>query len=269
MRVQSTPGATSQTTFGLASTLEFPIVDGREYTLTFLVAVHTNAYTDMRYMYSITYGNASVPNQNLGYLSISKRPAYATMQNQFNLMVTEYKLTFVSKYTDTRGRLLIGSKVAKDLSGGSYGLVYVSDIKLVETPVIETLKLDWMPTDYYNYQDLNRVESATLVVRDKIVLFRGEIVPLDEVFSARTQETIEYADSLNRIETNLERMKLTFPNPSMFDISKTDWTQDKPFDFSDATRYERMLHEMYYTIENNISNIPYCGQLVAGQEGVI
>lgn len=134
---------------------------------------------------------------------------------------------------------------------------------------IDALKMDWTPMDYYNYQDLNRVEEATLIVREKIVLFRGEIVPLDEIFYARTQDTIEYADSLNRIETNLERMKLTFPNPSIFDISKTDWTHDKPFDFSDATRYERMLYEMYYNIENNISNIPYCGQLIAGQEGVI
>lgn len=129
--------------------------------------------------------------------------------------------------------------------------------------------MDWTPADFYSHEDLNRVEYAMTIVREKIVLFRGEIVPLDEIFYDRTQETIEYADSLNRVETNLERLKLTFPEPSIFDISKTDWAHDRPFDFSDATRYERMLYEMYYTIENNISTIPYCGQLIAGQEGVI
>ena len=133
---------------------------------------------------------------------------------------------------------------------------------------IDDLKTDWQPTDYYNYEDLNRVEEATLIVREKIGLFRGKVVPLDEVFTGRTEKTIEDASSLNRIETNLEALKLSFPEPSIFDFSKTDWTHDKPFDFSDANRYERMLYDMYYNIENNISNIRYCGQVIAGEEGV-
>ena len=107
-----------------------------------------------------------------------------------------------------------------------------------------------------------------MIVRDKIGLFRGQVVPLDEVFTGRTEKTIEDASSLNRIETNLEALKLSFPDPSIFPLSKTDWTHDKPFDFSDANRYERMLFDMYYNIESNISNIRYCGQVIAGEEGV-
>jgi LysM repeat protein len=133
---------------------------------------------------------------------------------------------------------------------------------------IDSLKRDWGPKDFYNFEDLNRVEEATLVVKEKIGLFRGLSIDLDEVFTGRTEKTIEDAHSLNRIETNLERLKLSFPKPSIFDLSKTDWTHDKPFDFSDANRYERMLYDMYYNIENNISNIRYCGQVIAGEEGV-
>ena len=149
------------------------------------------------------------------------------------------------------------------------------EIVIVPPPVnvgkveIDSLKTDWEPTDFYNFEDLNRVEEATLIVREKIGLFRGQVVPLDEVFTDRTEKTIEDASSLNRIETNLEALKLTFPDPSIFSLSKTDWTHDKPFDFSDANRYERMLFDMYYNIENNISNIRYCGQVIAGEEGVI
>ena len=223
----------------------------------------------MRYTYVLTLGESVHPNQRLSNVTVTQLPVYATMQNTFGLTLYRYSLTFISRYSDADSRILIGTRVSKDLSENSYGLMYVSDISVVETPIIESLKTDWKPTDFYNFEDLNRVEEATLFVREKIGLFRGEIVPLDEIFTGRTEKTIEDASSLNRIETNLERLKLTFPDPSIFDLSKTNWTHDKPFDFSDATRYERMLYDMYYNIENNISNIPYCGQVVAGEEGVI
>lgn len=134
--------------------------------------------------------------------------------------------------------------------------------------IIDSLKTDWLPSDFYNSEDLNRVEEATLIVRERIVLFRGELVPIDSPNTTRTESSIEFADSLNRIETNISRLVLTFPNPAFFEEMKTDWTHDVPFDFSDANRLEKNLYDMYYTIENNISNIPYCGEIIAGEEGV-
>ena len=138
-----------------------------------------------------------------------------------------------------------------------------------EKEIIDSLKLDWLPSDYYNCEDLNRVEEATVVVRDRVAVFRGQLVPLDGIKTNRTEKTIEFADSLNRIETNIYRLVLTFPETMNFRESKTDWTHDEPFDFSDAIRLEKNLYDMYYLIESNISNIPYCGTIVAGESGVI
>ena len=137
-----------------------------------------------------------------------------------------------------------------------------------ELEVIRSLKTDWLPTDYYNFEDLNRVEQATEIVRDRIAIFRGENVPID-IVTNRSESHIEFADSLNRIENNILQLKLTFPNTALFEFSKTDWVHDTPFDFSDANRLERNLYDMFYAIEANISNIPYCGQIIAGQEGVV
>jgi hypothetical protein len=134
--------------------------------------------------------------------------------------------------------------------------------------IIDSLKMDWLPSDYYNAEDLNRVEQATLTVRDKVATFRGQLVQIDGTNTTRTESTIEFADSLNRIETNILRLILTFPNTTIFQEMKTDWTHDVPFDFSDANRLEKNLYDMYYNIENNISNIPYCGEIIAGEEGV-
>jgi hypothetical protein len=292
--------------------------------------------------------------------------------------------------------------------------------------IIDSLKTDWMPTDYYNYEDLDRVESAALVVKDKIASFRGVSVELDSfpnlmpydnefdkfqawynnleitsftfpsgrvgikarmnnfaynprmrivastsnitqlikgksytfsvifdpsvklekvellslyyyegvtptfwqdfdsvdvnalesenlvdstlkyevtfvadatggvrpsfgfglgnpqmedtvwvniveysIKEVRSEAHIEFANSLNRIENNILRLKETFPNTALFEPSKTDWTHDMPFDFADAIRLEKGLYDMYYAIENNISTIPYCGQIITGEQGVI
>ena len=132
---------------------------------------------------------------------------------------------------------------------------------------IDSLKLNWTSSDYYNCEDLNRVELATLIIKKQIGKFRGVVVDIVAVFD-RTESSIEFADSLNRIENNILLLKQTFPQEVIFEDSKTDWTHDKPFDFSDANRFERNLYDMYYKIESNISNIPYCGQYIAGQEGV-
>lgn len=135
--------------------------------------------------------------------------------------------------------------------------------------IIDSLKLDWLPSDYYNAEDLNRVESATKVVRERVITFRGQIVPIDGVKTDRTETSIEFADSLNRIETNIFRLKLTFPETYKFNPSKTDWTHNTPFSFADARRLEQDLYDMWYRIENNISNIPYCGTVIAGERGIL
>lgn len=134
--------------------------------------------------------------------------------------------------------------------------------------IIDSLKTDWTPLDYYNFEDLNRVEQATRVVRDRVATWRGKLVQIDNPNTARDEKTIEFADSLNRIERNIYRLILTFAGQERFDEMKTDWTHDEPFDFADAIRLERNLKDMFYSIENNIANIPYCGQIVAGEEGV-
>jgi len=135
--------------------------------------------------------------------------------------------------------------------------------------IIDSLKTDWLPSDYYNYGDLNRVEQAINVVKDRVITFRGEVVQIDSPVTNRDNTRIEFADSLNRIEQNISRLVLTFPVTYNFQPSKTDWTYNKSFNFSDANRLEKNLYDMYYTIENNISNIPYAGQLYAGEIGVI
>jgi hypothetical protein len=135
--------------------------------------------------------------------------------------------------------------------------------------IIDSLKRDWLSSDFYNFEDLNRVETAINIVRERVIVFYGQLVPIDSPKLNRTVSSIEFADSLNRIEQNIFLLKLTFPNMDIFNPSKTDWKYNDPFRFTDANRLEQDLYEMYYNIENNISTIPYCGTIIAGERGVI
>ena len=55
--------------------------------------------------------------------------------------------------------------------------------------LIDSLKRDWLPSDYYNYEDLNRVEQATQIVRDKILSFRQVLVALKSITTNRIQSS--------------------------------------------------------------------------------
>jgi hypothetical protein len=273
LQIESTKGALANTAFGCYSTYSFPIIKDEEYALEFLVACHPNAFTDLRYTYILTAGDTTIPNYRLASQPIETLELIATMTTGFKLKVYKYRAIFKALYTDSQSRLLIGSRVSKDLTATNYGLIYVGGIVLedprYEERIINSLKTDWLPSDYYNAEDLNRVEQATLVVRDRVIKFRGQLVPIEPTVTNRDETRIEFADSLNRIETNILRLKLTFPETYVFNPSKTEWTHDMPFSFADARRLEQDLYDMWYRIENNISNIPYAGQLYAGELGVV
>jgi hypothetical protein len=135
--------------------------------------------------------------------------------------------------------------------------------------IIDSLKLDWLPSDYYNYYDLNRVEQAINVVKNRVATYKGILVSITSPVTNRTRSSYIFASDLNRIETNIQRLILTFAEGYNFPDMKTDWKYNDPFSFADARRYEQILYDMYYTMEDNISNIPYAGELYAGQLGVV
>ena len=91
--------------------------------------------------------------------------------------------------------------------------------------IIDSLKIDWLPSDYYNFGDLNRVELAIEVVKNEVALYYGVVVPVTTV-TDRNELSIEFADSLNRIENNILQLKETFPEAFVFEDSKIDWIHD-------------------------------------------
>ena len=122
-----------------------------------------------------------------------------------------------------------------------------------------TPKTDWDETDYYNYGDLNRVENNTEYVKDLM-----NSAGYDPVMSAytqnRTNESIEYYDSLNRVEGNILALKQCSYEPLTWQTPKTDWESVVDnFDFEDANRLESNLLGLKEMTDNIILGFLKCG----------
>ncbi|MBU3226812.1 hypothetical protein [Clostridium algidicarnis] len=127
-----------------------------------------------------------------------------------------------------------------------------------------TPKLDWTEENYYNAEDLNRVENNTLEVAQLIQKLMGIKVNLEGIITNRDYSTIEFADSLNRVERNLQ--KLSVLNLDGLKSLKTNWQAGDSFNYKDAIRLENNLSILYGILSKNIININYCGTFNCGEE---
>lgn len=127
-----------------------------------------------------------------------------------------------------------------------------------------TSKLDWTEDDYYNAEDLNRVENNTLEVAKLIQQLIGVKVKLESTITNRDYRSIEFADSLNRVERNLE--KLSVLNLGKLKPLKTTWQTGDIFSYKDAIRLENNLTILYSVLNENVANVNYCGTFSCGEE---
>ncbi|CAK7070328.1 hypothetical protein [Tissierella sp.] len=124
-------------------------------------------------------------------------------------------------------------------------------------------KIDWSKDDYYNFEDLNRVENNTEVVEELVKLF--ETIPKLEIIKDRDILSIEFADSLNRIENNIDILGKRRELPGWIP-NKLDWEYNQKFSYVDANRLERNLKILYEYYKKNSSMFKYCGMSTCGEE---
>jgi len=124
-------------------------------------------------------------------------------------------------------------------------------------------KIDWVPTDYYNFEDLNRVENNTLYIAELLRKFGVNLALVS--FTDRDLKRIEFANSLNRIESNIEQLASRYV-PSNWIPIKKDWKANTSFNYQDAIRLEHNLITLYKHYKGNLEIQPYCGVLICGEE---
>lgn len=151
----------------------------------------------------------------------------------------------------------------KELSNHTHkGLAEVTHKNLKGYPLLK----EWTSKDYYNYWELNRIEMLTEKLRDYISVLAN--VELEPVVTNRNMKSIEFKDSLNRIERNIEKLGIALKYPKGFIEPKTYWWYNMPFSYEDANRLETNLRAIYEYAKANRNAIPYCGMYICGEEVV-
>jgi len=125
-------------------------------------------------------------------------------------------------------------------------------------------KLDWGPDDYYNAEDVNKLEANTQYMLEFLksihYVFPDIIIKTD-----RTLESIEFLDSINRIEDNVEAIRHAFVTPIGW-LPKEIWIVGKTFDYTDANRLENNIYILYVTAKLAKDSQIYCGTFSCGTD---
>lgn len=129
----------------------------------------------------------------------------------------------------------------------------------------QTPKTDWSPEDFYNFEDLNRVENNVEVLMELLTYFNVTLVlPTNRT---RTMKTIELAPSLNRVENNIRLLGQRY-RPKQWIEPKINWRYNMTFTYVDANRLEINLKIIYALYRGNYDSWARCGSYTCGEEAI-
>jgi hypothetical protein len=128
-----------------------------------------------------------------------------------------------------------------------------------------TPKTDWKwdgENDRINFYDFNAIETNIESTR---ALLEGiqYTIPAITVVKDRTQTYIDYLDSINRLEGNLEALRTNFVTPTGYPGTKA-WSQGIAFDYNDMNRLERDIQLLFEILFKVYASFVQCGTIRAG-----
>lgn len=127
-----------------------------------------------------------------------------------------------------------------------------------------TPKTNWTSADYYNADDLNRVENNTDYLRTALIAI-GYTVPSITTNVSRIGSSYDNLTSINRVELNLNTIKNSFITPSTWIDGKT-WTETTAFTVDDANRWESNQQALYDLSTVIPQSFRYAGTFASNEE---
>lgn len=123
----------------------------------------------------------------------------------------------------------------------------------------------WTSESRYNPEELNRVENNLLETLNEFK-FLCENASIGTSIINRTYIDVEFAESLNRIESNIESLKNQFHEVPGWIPLKTNWKALEPFDYVDANRLEINIKILYEFILKAKDSVQFCGVVACGED---
>lgn len=161
---------------------------------------------------------------------------------------------------------------------GRYEIVITAQNDLGTTTTMSTVqylmsdpypfKTDWKSTDFYNYEDMDRVEANTRFVRDFLAnTLKYEIKDFGTA-PLRTYESMDYLAGIQTVEDNIETLRQTIGStPPGYQGYKT-WAVRQPFSYKDASRLEDNLQKLYEFAKIIQKSFIYSGTRNTGEGGI-
>jgi hypothetical protein len=123
---------------------------------------------------------------------------------------------------------------------------------------------DWAASDTIGFADFNRIETNVGILADYLTEIQYELPERVDVVG-RTQASMEYLSSINRLETNIDGIRQSFVTPVEYPGFK-EWSLGMGFTAGDINRLELDLALLYQYAQLVPPSFKYCGELVCGTE---
>lgn len=129
-------------------------------------------------------------------------------------------------------------------------------------------KCNWTRDDFYNAEDLVRVEANIQYIADNLLSlgYHPELGPLKADW---TMQDFPYIRLIKQIDENIDKLRESFYTPEGFQ-DKKDWENEgHNFSYEDANRFEKNLYLLDHVINLLRSSVVYSGTFYSGQEVVL
>ena len=126
------------------------------------------------------------------------------------------------------------------------------------------VKEDWTIDHSAAFSDFDRLETNMQTLRSMLVAIQYAI-PGMSFTTTRDQTFIDFLNSINRIESNLEGIRTNFVTPPGYPGSKT-WAVGRGFDFNDMNRLETDIRLLFQYAGLVYDSLVYCGTINCGYE---
>lgn len=127
---------------------------------------------------------------------------------------------------------------------------------------------NWLSTDFINFGDWNRIESNVADLASYLQSIQYN-VPTPSVVTNRTVTSIDFLQSINRIENNLDAIQASFGMVPPSYLAKKTWAVGIGFSNTDANRLENNTQILKTYGQLVVTSYRYSGMATCGETGVI
>ena len=126
----------------------------------------------------------------------------------------------------------------------------------------QTPKTNWKSTDYFNYQDYERIRNNILHLKNLVDQVYATIT-LDAMTAKSGYSDFVYADEFNAFENNLDKIKKWITTVGI-GSKQTFYDNGATPNYTELNRIESACLKMYKTLSGQISGRPMLSFILNG-----